>query len=212
MAGYMAEILRLFIAIEPPEQVVDWLHKFQARLVQLDTAEGFRWGAIDGVHLTLKFLGDSPTEQRPQIEDALCEAVQSIESFTLSLDTTNAGIFTARGALPNIVWVGAASDPVSRLTELQQAVERAISPLGYPADSRRFTPHLTLARARTNASRTQLMTFVRHFDALRESLYPKLPDDEITWQVSAVNLIRSDLRPGGAVYTSLAECALSGCS
>ncbi len=206
----MPETQRLFIAIEPPTLILDWLSRFQDRLAQLDTEGGFRWSEISGVHLTLKFLGDSQTEQQTELRQALNVAVHSIPPLTLKLDVTRSGIFTARGSLPNIVWIEAASDPADRLISLQQAVEKAIAPLGYPTEARRYTPHLTLARARTNARRNQLMAFVTRFDMLRESMFPKLPDDEITWTASSVSLIRSDLRPSGAIYTTLAECALGG--
>ncbi len=196
----MADSLRLFVAIELLDSAIRALETVQDRVRQIDTDRAIRWSAGDGFHLTLKFLGETPDERLSTIRGVLTDAVRGskIAPFGLSID--GLGGFPDVFA-PRTVWAGVRGD-VERLRALQKAVESAIAPLGFPAESRPFSPHLTLGRARQNVPRAKLAAFGRKLASLDIG--------EIThWQVEAVSLMKSDLRPGGAVYTELATCRLN---
>ncbi len=94
---------RLFVAIELPEEATKALETLQQRLKRLDTARAVRWSNSDGIHLTLKFLGDVPDKQVDEIKAHLQRAAQTVQPFALTLDGT--GVFPDYRA-PRIVWAG----------------------------------------------------------------------------------------------------------
>ena len=196
----MADTLRLFIAIELPDRAIRALETVQDRLRQTDFDHAIRWSSGDSFHLTLKFFGEAPAERLSTIRGVLADAidVSKIPSFGLTIE--GLGGFPDIFA-PRTVWAGVHGDS-EQLRALQKAVESSIAPLGFPTESRPFSPHLTLGRAYQNVPRAKLSAFGRKLAALDLG--------EITrWQVEAVSLMKSDLRPSGAVYTELAVCRLS---
>ncbi len=189
--------LRLFIAIELPTEVCDALAALQKQLQAADRVRAIRWGAISGIHLTLKFLGDTPSDRVPAIESAMREAAPGQKPFDLNVD--GAGCFpdTRR---PRVVWAGVGGD-LSELNVLRDAVERTVSPLGYPTETRPFSPHLTLGRARQEASRDALAAIGKQVETVKQSSLA-------SWHVEGISLMCSDLKPSGAVYTQVAHAAL----
>lgn len=193
------EALRLFVAVELPADVREAVASIQKRLSALDPNRAVRWTAVDHIHLTLKFLGETAPDKRPAIEAAMREAIRGSQPFYLSVK--GVGCFPDLRK-PRIVWVGTAGD-LETLQSLRDAVERTISPLGYPTESRPFSPHLTVGRARQEASRSALGALG---DAVGKLKVEPGPD----WPIRAISLMRSDLKPSGAVYTRLAEVPLEG--
>lgn len=192
--------LRLFIAVELPADVRAALADVQNHLRALDRERAIRWTRIDGVHLTLKFLGDTPVAQRDAIEAGLLEAAERCAGFSLRVEGVGCFPNTRR---PRIVWSGVGGDLAS-LRNLQEGVERAITPLGFPREKRAFSPHLTLGRARKDASSAGLAALGAQVERLAETRAhgPQ-------WLVTAVRLMRSELKPSGAVYTQLAAAELA---
>ncbi len=191
------ETIRLFIAIELPDAVQEALASLQKSLQAFDRNHAVRWTAIDSIHLTLKFLGETNVSRQAAIQSALHEAVAGHEPF--DLDVVGAGCFPDVHK-PRVVWAGLGGE-LPALHALRDAVERTVAPLGYPTEDRPFSPHLTLGRARQDASRAAL-------SALGEQVQKVEARILATWPVEGVNLMRSDLKPAGAVYTQLAYEAL----
>ncbi len=189
---------RLFIAINVPAASRRAIEDMQERLRQIDTNHVVRWGALDGVHLTLKFLGDVPTAQIDEIAAAMQFAVYKIAPFNVAV--TGLGAFP-NFAKPSVIWAGVGGE-TQKLSALQVAIESAIVPLGYPSDARGFSPHLTLGRVRSDARRAAV-------GKLGEQIGQLDVGDITTWTVGAVSLMQSDLHPSGAEYTELATGALA---
>src|SRR5579859_2954480 len=187
-----SETVRLFIALELPRQVLDALSSLQKRLQANDTSRAVRWSAIQGIHLTLKFLGETAASRQHEISSALGRAVKGLKPFDLTLQ--GAGCFPNFNK-PRVLWAGC-DDNLDALRSLYDAVEREIAPLGFPTDQRGFSPHLTLGRAREDASRSALA-------ALGQSVKAVEPISLARWQVDGVSLMRSDLTPSGAVYSQV---------
>ena len=187
--------IRAFVAIELPNEV-----KAQLAEEQKDLAAGLtgvKWVAPDGIHLTLKFLGNVAETRLGEIELALKRAVTGVPPFELRVGD--------RGAFPNsrrpeVVWlsVGGQTD---RLTELFRNVENAMTELGWAPEARAFSPHLTLGRVRREAE-----------NEMKKHLAERLAkaDDRVSagFTVGSVSLMRSRLTPTGAVYSRLAEFPL----
>jgi len=101
-----------------------------------------------GLHVTLKFLGDTEAQQLTHLQQALRAAVSRQQPFDVVLQ--GLGAFP-RVARPAVVWMGVseAGDPAtSRVTDLARELDRLLRELGFPAETRSFHPHLTLARIR----------------------------------------------------------------
>jgi RNA 2',3'-cyclic 3'-phosphodiesterase len=190
------EQIRSFIAIELPVEVKSALKKAQEELIQ-DNPLVAKWVDPGSIHLTLKFLGNVPTARVDRITQAIKIAAEGIKPFCLELK--GLGAFPAINR-PQVVWVGLAGD-IDLLRHLQKNIETQVSPLGFPTENRPFTAHLTLARLRDTATLPE-----------RQKLGAKIACVEInpgsTINVDSVSLMRSQLRPSGAIYTRLTTISL----
>ena len=191
------EQIRSFIAIELSQDVKDSLSRLQDRLKRQVPERSVRWVRPGGVHLTLKFLGDVPATRIASISQAVETACRGFSQFTIEL--AGLGCFP-NPRRPRVVWVGV-REPTGTLVRLQKAVEGALAELGFKPEGRPFRPHLTLGRVQRK---------VGHSD--RQRLGELIAESDVDllgrMTVASVNLIRSDLRPDGAVYTVLAHAPL----
>lgn len=190
--------VRSFIAIELPKELTSGLLKLQAEI----KSSGYnfvKWVTPEGIHLTLKFLGNIPAQKVSEIATALTKASEGISPF--QLETTGLGAFPSLNH-PNVFWLGVGGD-LDKLTTLQKRIDDVLEPKGFSKEKRAFTPHLTLARIRETASPQNRRDF--------GGLICKTPFDvHYTIKVASISLMRSQLLPGGAVYSHLFEAALSG--
>ena len=190
------ETLRLFVAVSLPEEVRDALGRFQEELRGRGLS-GLRWVRPEGMHFTLKFLGDTPAAKVPAISEALTEAIRERRALRLALGSL--GTFGGRRG-PRVLWLDVTGD-VERLQEVQRAVEGALVGLGFPPEERPFSPHLTQARVRQPPP----PGMAERISQALESAAP--PQAE--FEVREVVLMRSTLQPGGAVYERLAAFPLT---
>jgi len=186
--------VRLFIAITLPDAARRALENLQDRLRQVDSDRAIQWAGSDGFHITLKFLGEVSEARLTAIDSGLTAAIVSSAPFKL--------VANGIGCFPNptqlqAIWAGIQGD-LPALMAVQRAVESRIAPLGFPSDKRAFQPHLTFGRVRASTSRIKGEILGRKLSALEIGEVAK-------WSVTAMHLIRSDLRPSGAVYTMLAS-------
>lgn len=171
--------LRAFIALELPLDAKQRLAEAQARL---RTRLGdVRFVQAAGLHLTLRFLGDSTPRQIARVARALDAATRECPAGRARL--ADLGVFPPRGA-PRVLWVGL--ELPQPFFALQAACEREARAAGFAPETRAFTPHLTLGRWRAPAPRPALE-----------------PLDLGLAVLDTVVLYHSTLRPAGAVYTAL---------
>ena len=184
--------MRTFIAIEIPEAIKAGMAAVQARLKGggVDAS----WSRSEGIHLTLKFLGETSDKRVPQIVQALVLELGGTERFHLSPE--GVGTFP-NPASARVVWIGITGD-VGRLVALQAAVEKAMVGIGMERDDRPYTPHLTLGRIKRIRKPDMWLKGLEGIKNFR------LPGFEVT----AISLIESELRPIGAVYRELGRVAL----
>ena len=186
--------MRAFVAIEVPDAVKAGMETVQSLLKSSGVEAA--WSRPAGIHLTLKFLGETAEGLVPQIMAALARALSATERFRLCIE----GV----GAFPNpasarVVWLGVTGG-AGRLAVLQSAVESALVEVGLERDARLYTPHLTLGRIRHIRRRD---VWLKRLEALGNV---KLPGFDVT----AVSLIESERRPAGAVYRELGRVVLQG--
>lgn len=191
MANEPSQSLRLFVACELSDDVRQALSGVQDGLRGLG-ADRLRWVRPESIHVTLKFLGEVEASRVGAITDALAPV---IEPFELQLRPASVGRFG--GARLRVVWVALEGD-VEGLAALAGRVEAALEPLGFPRERRPFAAHLTIARVPDRASpgdRRDLANLIERYDI------PPMP----SMTFSSVNLMQSNLGPGGAVYQRLAS-------
>ncbi|MBI3615216.1 MAG: RNA 2',3'-cyclic phosphodiesterase [Candidatus Omnitrophica bacterium] len=196
-------MIRAFIAVELPEALRQEVAAFQSELKS--SGADVKWVELENLHLTLKFLGNIEEAQVPVLKEALAAPARGFPSFTFHLE--GIGAFP-RTTSPRVVWVGV-SEGKEKLVELAKTVERTCSGLGFPAEERPFSAHLTIGRVRSQerlaaagGSRT------RRFSALA-SLIKRLQVAESLGKTPAsgekIVLFQSVLSPKGPLYTPLAE-------
>jgi RNA 2',3'-cyclic 3'-phosphodiesterase len=191
MAEQRAQQLRLFVACQLPDEVRDALSRAQDGLRRLVPGR-LRWVRPEGIHVTLKFLGDVDETRVEAIRAALAAAIDPFE-----LRVRPATIGTFGGARVRVVWVGLKGE-IEGLAALAVRVEQALAPLGFPRERRPFAAHLTLARVPDRASageRKRLLAAVKDF---RPPAFPSM-------MITEVKLIRSILGQGGSDYQEVAS-------
>ncbi len=176
--------MRLFVALNFPERIREAL--WQATAPLRDLGLPVKWVRPEGIHLTLKFLGDVAGDEEDVLPTALGRAAAGARALPLAVG--GFGVFPD-SKRPRVVWSGIAADPALEL--LQHSVEREFAPLGFPTEARAFQPHLTLGRAAREAGPRDL--------AGLEGALAGLHFQE-TALVDSVDLMQSTLQSGGAVY------------
>ena len=188
----MGEKIRAFIAIEVPEPVL------RAIATAQDTFRGsglkIRWVRKEGIHLTLKFLGDIDTDDVDKIRAAMERAAKTFSPFTVRGE--GIGVFPDLKR-PRVVWVGVSGD-VEVIRALQGDLETQLSSLGFQKERRPFKGHLTLGRVKDRLDRMKLSEALERLKDFRTEFFT----------AQSVVLFQSDLRPSGAVYSRLAEVVL----
>jgi RNA 2',3'-cyclic 3'-phosphodiesterase len=180
--------MRLFIAIDLPDHVRAALAEAQARLSR--SGHAVRWAAVEGLHLTLQFLGETDPARAP----GLLAALEAIPAPALTLRLGGLGAFPS-AARPRVIWAGLAGD-TEALGALQRVVVAATGPLGFVPEDRPFAPHLTLGRARQDVGPAQIQ-------ALAAALATAAPPAPAGWQAGRPLLFESRSTPRGVVYTPL---------
>jgi len=195
----MSELWRLFIALELPSPVLAAIKSLQDDLKYAIPRRAARWSRPEGIHLTLKFLGDVPAER----VEFLVEAIRATTRLEPAFDLTVLGIgcFPDKKR-PRVLWAGVGGE-TELLHRLRASLEQHIAPLGYSTEERSFSPHLTLARSAPGASHEEVATIGR---VASERDIGQLAE----WHVSSASLMRSTLLPDGAHYECVGEAALNG--
>lgn len=185
--------LRCFIAIELPPELKDTIHGLTGGL----RASGARvkWVPAENLHLTLKFLGNTPEETVPDIRDRLAGVSALHPAFTLE--------FRGAGAFPDlrwprVVWAGVLDSDA--LLGLQRDVEEAMGELGFAPEGKAYSPHLTLGRVKSPGGLAGLRG---ELAALGDTVFGSV-------RVGEVSLMKSELGPSGARHERLFGVALSG--
>ncbi len=181
--------IRTFIAIDLPENVKQYLAAVSKELDRQMPNRAVRWVRPELMHLTLRFLGDTAVSQIPDIKVAL-QTRLSESPFSLKL--SQLGAFPNKNK-PRVIWVGLGGD-MRQLREVQAQVENALSQLDWPPDRLPFKPHLSLGRVK----QPQLFKDKKWGGRI----------EPLSFEVTAVHLVKSELTPKGPNYTILESCQL----
>jgi 2'-5' RNA ligase len=204
--------MRTFIAIEMPPQVRDAIAAAQQQLASAKVR--ISWVKPEGIHLTVKFLGDIADEQVGDVKAALDNIAARFSAFSFTV--SGAGAFPSAAA-PRVLWLGCESKPVGKvfmpvaegapigtktqvetrtqLEELIAAVDVEMEKHGFAPDFHDFKAHVTLGRIK----------FPKPDPALTAALDSLKAKSFGTVQVGALHLMKSELNPDGATHEKISS-------
>jgi len=174
--------MRLFIAVDIPEEIKDYLVTIRNK-ISSDFAK-IRWVTKEQMHITLKFLGEVAETNLNKIRTCL----NSVQYTKFDVKLSNIGVFPTENYI-RVIWVGL--EPKDKIISLQQKVDYSLKDLF--KRERDFKVHLTLARVK----------FVKDKKKLSEVL-KSLKIDDLTFTVNNFKLMKSTLTPKGPIYEELA--------
>ncbi len=148
------------------------------------------WSREANLHLTLKFLGEIKQTSVAELSNAASRAVADLSRFSIRLERT--GVFPNHGA-PRVLWIGI-NDLSGKLAELHAKLEHQAALAGFPKDSRRFQPHLTVARLRQPLHARTLA-----------AAHERLEFEPLEIAVSELLVIRSEPSSAGSKYTVVSQ-------
>ena len=188
--------IRAFLAIELPQGTLELIEGVKERL--RPAVQGIRWTRAEGMHLTVKFLGDLSPDDVDRISEVVGRSTMDVAPMKLTLDAP--GVFPSLKK-PRVLWLGVGGE-IDRLAALQGAIESDLErECGFPGEKRSFKAHLTLGRARDRggviSSAGDLLEMAENLGSHR-------------FDARELILFRSELKPGGAVYTKLARFPFGG--
>ena len=184
--------MRLFVALDIPEDVRATLAALVAKL--RSASPNARWARIEGVHVTLKFIG----EVSPERADGITASLANVPfPAPIAIHFSGLGFFPNERR-PRVLWAGI--QPGQALSVLAAAVETTLEPLGIPREKRAFSPHLTLARFDSPGG----------LQALHAAIKADGPLEFGSAIAKEFHLFLSVLKRGGAEYTRLATFCSEG--
>lgn len=192
------EKIRAFIALEISPEIRSALTNLKERLRKGFQFSGVspKWVDSDNIHLTLKFLGDISPDDVEKVEKVMISSSRGMAPIHYTV--RGLGVFPAEWK-PRVLWTGVKSGS-KEISRLQQELEFNLCRAGFVPEDHPFSPHLTLARFKSNKGIHGLMDVIHSHGRIYcgESVM-----DHLT-------LFKSDLQPGGPVYTALKKVPLTG--
>lgn len=184
-------MLRSFISIEIPPEVQTIMAAEIKNLQATLPRTLVRWVPNANLHLTLKFLGDVAPENLKQLAKNIWGEISQYPTFVMQLIGFGAYPSTRH---PRVIWIGIKAP--DDLQTIQRIAESAAKQMGYPPEDRSFSPHLTIGRVNQSATLDGL-------NKIRSALSMAKPSLLASVQVKAIQIMKSDLCPGGSIYTCL---------
>jgi len=184
-------VIRAFIAIEMPSEIQASLDNVSANLAAELAGIPIRWIPAKNIHLTIKFLGDVSISNIELLKEILSAEADLHTAFEISVG--DLGAFPSQSR-PRVLWVAVQAPPA--LLSIRSGLEKETARIGYAREKRPFSPHLTLGRVSRNANSREV-----------RKVWEVLSSHTVGFlgaaRVQDLHLFRSDLKPGGAVYTKL---------
>ena len=191
-----SKVLRLFVAIALPDELQSALGALQLELMDMLPRRSTSWPKVANLHLTLRFLGNVHSGQVPELVRRLGEGVAGLGERELICERL--GCFP-NALFPRVVWTQV-RDAKDRLAWLHERVDAAVGGFAEKPWEKEFVGHVTIARPKqiTRAEAERLARFVSEAEARYFG----------AWTCREVELIQSQLSPGGSSYTTLAKVGL----
>jgi RNA 2',3'-cyclic 3'-phosphodiesterase len=179
-------LLRTFISVTLPKKIVSLSEMLQTTIVS--KKDNLKWVNPGNIHLTLKFLGNTPFEAADEINEVLKKMVVSYSGMELNINGT--GCFP-KIERPRVLWLGVGGE-VSQLQIFVSDLNKKMEKLGFPLDENEFIPHITLARIKYPPK-----------DTPDVSNYINTSYEPIKFNINRIRFMSSELFPNGPIYSIL---------
>ena len=191
----MQDTLRLFIAIELSQEIHQNLTKLIQPL-QISSSRSINWVKPENIHLTLKFLGDTPRRQIRPIIDLLARSTQ--DQSPIEIEVKGTGCFPSPRQ-PRVFWAGI--ETTAELARLQQKIDADLEGINIRSETQAFSPHLTLARVTDRCEPAVSQTIYQKLAAYNTCSFGKI-------LVKRITLFQSTLTRQGSIYSAQAYIPL----
>jgi 2'-5' RNA ligase len=181
--------VRTFLALELPDEIVAYLKTVIDRLDR--RTEGVRWVRDEGIHITVKFLGEVEESAPESMRKALAPIGERFGPISARLGVLDA-FPTRRSARVILVRL---KEGIEKSQVIFSEVEERLSFLHVEKEKRGFVPHITLGRRRIPK-------------AFPDGDPP--PVEEKEFLIEQLALYKSTLKPGGAIYAPIWKIKLGG--
>lgn len=186
------EKIRTFVAIKLTSEIISNISQVQEELKRSNA--GVKWVKPENIHLTLKFLGHITKEGLEEVKLATREALKPFTPFEISI--SGLGAFP-KIKYPRVIWVGIDKGKED-LEKIVFNLEERLMKIGFAREKRKFSPHLTLGRVKSQKGKGGLIEALTNTEASHLG----------SMRVDKIAIIQSELKPQGPVYTSLEEIDL----
>lgn len=194
MFKWITDMKRLFLAISMETNDNGFQPLLSGLKSQLAHEKRINWVKPDNIHLTLKFIGNTRSEQIPDIIDKVGTMLRKHKTFTMDFNRT--GIFGSRYA-PRVLWLGMQNTP-QELYDLEEDTLSVFDELGFLRDRQNFVPHITLGRIKELCEKQYFQKVV---SGIEQKSY-------IRQEVREIILFQSILNPDGAIYKAIKKFEL----
>ena len=188
----MNEIIRSFIALELPGKIKNHIESYISQLRKL--TPDLKWVNKDSLHITLKFLGNQAPQKVENVLSTLLPLTDYNRPFEIRIK--HIGAFPNQNR-PRVIWLGIEAVPRELFFQLHTWIEDQLEKNGFEKEQRKFSPHLTLARIKFPTDLNHLWNFIT-----------ENPFHTQNFNVDAVTLMRSILKPSGAEYREIQKYPL----
>ena len=188
----LATKIRTFVAIELPENIQFDIRKLQHAFTSYRF--DIRWVKPLNMHLTIKFLGDVDPADLDTIGKLLSDIAGNFPRFDLI--PRGLGVFPSLKR-PRVIWIGIAGQ-TDVLGSIQQSVNGGLNEIGFTTEKRPFRGHLTFGRIKSRIDQNRLL----------DAFHAQQKFVSKSFTVEHLVMFKSELTPGGPIYTKLYEMPL----
>ena len=189
--------MRIFIAVNLPQDILTKIDQITTYFKSKTPPNALKWVETKSLHLTIKFIGETPEKKIPQIQEILTQSLGVQAPF--AIEVNGLGMYPHQNT-PRVIWLGInGGEP---LIKIHQILDQNLAALEIKPEGRAFTPHLTIARVRRNADPTSVKSIGR-------TLSQFTVDPLGAFTINQVHLYQSVLTPSGPIYTSLYSVSLN---
>ena len=191
------DTLRTFIAVDFPIEIKAKIEEITTYFKTQLPSKVIKWVDANNMHLTLKFMGETPANQLEPIKRAMQQVVNTFPIFEIAIE--NLGMYP-NAKKPRVVWLGISGE--KNLISLHKQIDQALKEIGIQPERRPFSPHLTVGRVRRSVDPESVIIVGKTLSEFKVSTLGRVTINEVVYY-------QSELTPQGPNYTILQSTPLN---
>jgi 2'-5' RNA ligase len=186
------EKIRTFIAVNLSSDTKEYLSSLMNNINIPESK--IKWVDKDNLHITIKFLGYLSQEKIELIKSELKEITSQHKPFLIQL-SSYIGVFPTY-TMPRIIWIGI-KEGINKLEELYNSIELNFFKKGFLKEEKGFSSHITIGRVKFIKDKANFIQILK-----------RIKIHNLSQEISSIDLMESELTPGGPIYKIAAKFAL----